>query len=125
MKKIILSAIALLSFQASAQLSETCALKDRDIQIQIDYARLNHNQNQIAGLEAARNNLRLNCTEKSIAEEGKIKIAEKRRKVVEREEKLAEAKRDGRINKIARAESRLSEAREELSDTQDKFQSTQ
>lgn len=114
MNRFTLSALALLSFQVSAHLSDSCAIKEMNIQNQIDYARLHQNQAQLAGLEAARDNLRVNCTETSLADERKRKIAQKQIKVMEREEKLAEAKEDGRAYKILKAENQLAEARLEL-----------
>ncbi|WJW96582.1 DUF1090 domain-containing protein [Enterobacter pseudoroggenkampii] len=114
MKPIIISVLTLTSFGAIAQLSETCAIKESEIESQIKYAQLYQNTERLAGLEVARDKLRLNCSEGALEKERNARIADKEKKVAERKEKLAEAKHDGRNYKIEQAERKLSHAQDEL-----------
>ncbi|EIY5101838.1 DUF1090 domain-containing protein [Klebsiella sp. JB_Kp018] len=91
-----------------------CEAKRQDIEQQIRYARSNGNDHRIAGLEKALSEVNAHCTDSGLRAEREADVREKTRKVTEREQELAEARADGRADKIRKKERKLDEARAEL-----------
>lgn len=91
-----------------------CEAKRQDIEQQIRYARSNGNDHRIAGLEKALSEVNAHCTDSGLRAEREADVREKTREVTEREQELAEARADGRADKIRKKERKLDEARAEL-----------
>lgn len=91
-----------------------CEAKRQDIEQQIRYARSNGNDHRIVGLEKALSEVNAHCTDSGLRAEREADAREKTRKVTEREQELAEARADGRADKIRKKERKLDEARAEL-----------
>lgn len=91
-----------------------CEAKRQYIEQQIRYARSNGNDHRIAGLEKALSEVNAHCTDSGLRAEREADVREKTRKVTEREQELAEARADGRADKIRKKERKLDEARAEL-----------
>ncbi|HBZ8092993.1 DUF1090 domain-containing protein [Klebsiella variicola] len=91
-----------------------CEAKRQDIEQQIRYALSNGNDHRIAGLEKALSEVNAHCTDSGLRAEREADVREKTRKVTEREQELAEARADGRADKIRKKERKLDEARAEL-----------
>lgn len=91
-----------------------CALKQQQIQNQIDYAKKYGNNYKQKGLETALDNVKEHCTDASLKQEINDKIAEKQQKVNERESELKEAQAKGDAKKIAKKQKKLLSAQQEL-----------
>lgn len=106
-----------LSFTAAHAASDLtgCAAKKQEIKTQLSFARQYNNSQQAAGLEKALREVEHHCTESSLLKQRQEKVAEKKRKVLEREQALAKAKAEGRsASKIQKREDKLAEAQQEL-----------
>ncbi|HCR1910612.1 TPA: DUF1090 domain-containing protein [Enterobacter kobei] len=105
-----------LSAVAATPVASGCEAKRQDIEQQIRYARSNGNDHRIAGLEKALSEVNAHCTDSGLRAEREADVREKTRKVEEREQELAEARSDGRADKIRKKERKLDEARAELAE---------
>ncbi|ELH8609736.1 DUF1090 domain-containing protein [Enterobacter asburiae] len=105
-----------LSAVAATPVASGCETKRQDIEQQIRYARSNGNDHRIAGLEKALSEVNAHCTDSGLRAEREADVREKTRKVEEREQELAEARSDGRADKIRKKERKLDEARAELAE---------
>ncbi|QZX97919.1 DUF1090 domain-containing protein (plasmid) [Pantoea alfalfae] len=115
---LCLSPLAFTAAHAASNLTG-CAAKQQEIETQLSFARQHNNTHQVAGLEKALREVDQNCTEESLLKQRQEKVAEKKFKVQEREEELAEAKAEGRsASKIQKREDKLAEAREELKEAE-------
>jgi hypothetical protein len=101
------------------QAATTCADKQQAIQQQIGYANLHGNTQQAAGLQKALSETREHCTEQGLRADLEDQVRQKQRKVMERQDELAEARASGKPDKIAKKQRRLSEAQDELQAAQD------
>lgn len=99
---------------AATPVATGCEAKRQDIEQQLNYARANGNDHRIAGLEKALSEVNAHCTDSGLRAEREADVREKTRKVEEREQELAEARADGRADKIRKKERKLDEARAEL-----------
>lgn len=119
--KVILSFMGLLlSFSVFADNSDACQHKEREITRQISYAQHYGNTQEVAGLNTALEEVRINCTGENLAREKARKVEDKKRKVVERQHSLAEAQADGRVRNISKAQRKLAEAQDELREAQER-----
>ncbi|ECC7843040.1 DUF1090 domain-containing protein [Salmonella enterica] len=114
-----ISAVAvLLTEQAYAAAPIGCIAKRQDVENQIIYAREHNNTNQIAGLQKALREIEDHCTYSQLLKKRQLKIAEKEKKVAERQAELERAKETGNLKKMAQKQKKLDRAREELLDAQ-------
>lgn len=102
------------AYAAETQTVKGCALKQQHIQTQIDYAKKYGNSNEQRGLEKALDNTKAHCTDASLKQEINEKIAEKQKKVSEREAEFKKAQAKGDANKIAKKQKKLTSAQQEL-----------
>ncbi|MGF1885978.1 DUF1090 domain-containing protein [Photobacterium profundum] len=112
--------LALSSTGHAAQLTG-CEAKKEEIKTQIKYAKEYGNKHRLAGLETALQRVNENCTEESLREEQKERIAEKKERVAKREQELNEAKEKGNTNKIEKKERKLQDAMDELKEAQNEL----
>ncbi|HAV1831501.1 TPA: DUF1090 domain-containing protein [Enterobacter hormaechei subsp. steigerwaltii] len=105
-----------LSAVAAKPVASGCEAKRQDIEQQIRYARSKGNDHRIAGLEKALSEVNAHCTDSGLRAEREADVREKTRKVEEHEQELAEARSDGRADKIRKKERKLDEARAELAE---------
>ena len=99
---------------AQAEIPVGCAAKTLQIEQELDAAQRAHADNaRIAGLRVALVRSR-KCDDKTLARERADKVAEKQRKVDERQATLDRELRGGDANRISRAEQKLDKATEEL-----------
>ncbi|MGD9427279.1 DUF1090 domain-containing protein [Pantoea sp. NSTU24] len=122
-KTLIVSGFFLLplSFTAAHAASDLtgCAAKKQEIETQLSFARQHNNSQQAAGLEKALREVEQHCTESGLLKQRQEKVAEKKRKVQEREQALTKAKAEGRSpSKIQKREDKLAEARQELDEAE-------
>ena len=114
----LLSGLLILAPASSAvvatPVASGCEAKRQDIEQQIRYARSNGNDHRIAGLEKALSEVNAHCTDSGLRAEREADVREKTRKVEEREQELAEARSDGRADKIRKKERKLNETRAAL-----------
>ncbi len=124
MKKTLLaSSLCLLPLTFTAAHADSaltgCAAKKQEIETQLSFARQHNNSHQIAGLEKARREVEEHCTESGLLKQRQEKVAEKRSKVQEREQELAQAKAEERsASKIRKREEKLAEARQDLKEAE-------
>lgn len=102
------------SVRAESQATTGCEAKRQDIEQQINYALIHNNNDRITGLEKALSELNTNCTEKRLRAERESDVRRKERKVEARRQELAEAKTDGRTDKINKKQQKLEKAQDEL-----------
>lgn len=115
-KILVLSSSVMLVTNAvqAAGAERGCALKEQQIQKEIEYAKQYGNSYKQKGLETALANVRTYCTESSLKKDINEKIAEKQKKVAEREVELKEAQAKGDPKKIAKKQKKLLSAQQEL-----------
>lgn len=111
----------LFSVQAASQVSTGCDAKRQNIEEQIDYARTHDNNHRIAGLEKALSELNTNCTNEGLHAEREADIRKKELKVEERRQELAEARADGRPDKIIKKQQKLEDAQYELNEARNRL----
>ncbi|MEK1906965.1 MAG: DUF1090 domain-containing protein [Pseudomonas sp.] len=117
MKKLplCLSLLTLIAAPAfAAESSPACQAKQADIQAQITAATARGNSQEVAGLQKALQANQANCSDATLAAEREEKIKDAREEVTERESDLREAEQDGDVQKIAKRQAKLEEARGEL-----------
>lgn len=118
----LLSAPALAAQPAAAlkNCSElrSCEAKFCHIENSIAAAQANGNTHREAGLRRALEEAKQYCTPAGLRDERLQAIEDEKEDVREREEKLAEALRDGKQDKINKAERKLKEAQAELQEAQ-------
>jgi len=110
-----------LTFTAAHAASDLtgCAAKKQAIERQLAFARQHNNSQQAAGLDKALREVEQHCTGSGLLKQRQEKVAEKKRKVGEREQALAKAKAEGRsASKIQKREEKLAEARQELDEAE-------
>ncbi|MDX7626812.1 DUF1090 domain-containing protein [Enterobacter bugandensis] len=81
---------------------------------QLRYARAQGNDHHTAGLEKALSEVNSHCTDSGLRAEREVDVREKARKVTAREQEFAEARADGRADKIRKKERKLNETRAAL-----------
>ncbi|HDG9775446.1 TPA: DUF1090 domain-containing protein [Raoultella planticola] len=109
-------------FSSLSFAAQNCAIKEREIRTQLDYAIRYGNVYRIEGLERALANIQTYCyngynhpTERYYPEFNyQYDIARKEQRVAKRKEKLYKAKLKGKPSKIAKEERKLAEAEFEL-----------
>lgn len=111
----------LFSVQAASQAATGCEAKRQNIEEQIDYARAHGNNHRIAGLEKALYELNANCTNEGLRTERESGIRKKELKVEERHQELADARADGRPDKIIKKQQKLEEAQSELNEARNRL----
>ncbi|WP_324280012.1 DUF1090 domain-containing protein [Enterobacter ludwigii] len=111
----------LFSVQADSQVTTGCEAKRLNIEEQIDYARAHSNNHRIAGLEKALSELNANCTNEGLRAERESDIRKKELKVEERRQELAEARADGRPDKISKKQQKLEDAQYELNEARNRL----
>ncbi|OWF72108.1 hypothetical protein B4902_15355 [Yersinia frederiksenii] len=99
---------------AHAALDDECAVKAKEIQQQIDYAKQHGNTRRAAGLQTALKEVKNNCTAESLEADRQKKIRQKQHDVTERQEELKEAQQKGDADKISKQQKKLAEAQAEL-----------
>ena len=124
MKTTLLAAIvpfALLGASSAFADNVDCATKIRAIETQIDYAKQHGNTNRIAGLQDALANTKANCSNAGLAERADRKVRDARQdvdkaqaEVREAEDKLREARHDGKTKKVLKAERNLADKQRKL-----------
>ncbi|EBQ8205271.1 DUF1090 domain-containing protein [Salmonella enterica subsp. houtenae] len=111
-----LPATLLLSGQTYAAFSTDCTAKKQEIENQISYAREHSNNHQIAGLQKALRETEEHCTETQLLKQHQLKIAEKEKKVTERQAELERAIETGNPRQMTQKKKKLDRAHEELQD---------
>ncbi|EQA6242196.1 DUF1090 domain-containing protein [Enterobacter ludwigii] len=106
---------------AATPVATGCEAKRQDIEQQLRYARTQGNDHRAAGLEKALSEVKTHCTEDGLRAEREADVRKKTLKVQEREQELAEARADGRTEKIAKKQEKLDEARAELDEARAKL----
>ncbi len=114
--RLLLPATLLLSGQTYATSSTGCTAKMQELENQISYAREYSNTHQIAGLQKALRETEEHCTETQLLKQRQLKIAEKEKKVIERQAELERAIETGNPRQMAQKKKKLDRAREELQD---------
>lgn len=87
---------------ASAAGPGGCEYKRQQVERQIDYARAHNNTHRVAGLQEALREINVNCTDNSLLEKKKNRVAEKQRKVTERLQELEQARETDEHKKLRR-----------------------
>ncbi|EAA8755120.1 DUF1090 domain-containing protein [Salmonella enterica subsp. enterica serovar Lexington] len=95
-----------------------CMAKRADIQQQIDYARAHNNMHRVAGLQEALTENETHCTEVGLLRARQNKVAEKVRKVAERDQEVRDAIETGNAKKIKLKEKKAGQARDELAEAE-------
>ena len=106
--------IIMFTSTAHAALDDECAVKAKEIQQQIDYAKQHGNTRRAAGLQTALKEVKNNCTAESLEADRQKKIRQKQHDVTERQEELKEAQQKGDADKISKQQRKLAEAQAEL-----------
>ncbi|ATM87552.1 DUF1090 domain-containing protein [Yersinia massiliensis] len=106
--------IIMFTSTAHAALDDECAVKAKEIQQQIDYAKQHGNTRRAAGLQTALKEVKNNCTAESLEADRQKKIRQKQHDVTERQEELKEAQQKGDADKISKQQKKLAEAQAEL-----------
>ncbi|CNI50324.1 periplasmic protein YqjC [Yersinia massiliensis] len=106
--------IIMFTSTAHAALDDECAVKAKEIQQQIDYAKQHGNTRRAAGLQTALKEVKNNCTAESLKADRQKKIRQKQHDVTERQEELKEAQQKGDADKISKQQKKLAEAQAEL-----------
>lgn len=119
MRVIITGIGILLSFSVLADNSDSCQYKEIEIYNQIIYANKYNNIQEVAGLQAALEQVRTHCHGHEFSKRVARKVEEKKLKLAERQQELAEAQADGRVKKIWKAERKLEAAKYELKEALD------
>lgn len=88
----------------------------QELENQISYAREYSNTHQIAGLQKALRETEEHCTETQLLKQRQLKIAEKEKKVIERQAELERAIETGNPRQMAQKKKKLDRAREDLQD---------
>ncbi|BBP80801.1 hypothetical protein PHLH8_04430 [Pseudomonas sp. Pc102] len=91
-----------------------CAAKRQALEARIEQARVHGNDAQVAGLQKALDEVTAHCTDAGLRQQREDAIAKHRAEVREREADLREARAKGDVEKIAKREAKLDEARREL-----------
>lgn len=98
--------------------SAACMLKRQHIETQIGFAKAAGNSHQVAGLERALAANQAHCSDAQLEQEREEAIGKAELKVAERERELAEAMAKGEPDKIARRQTKLAQARQQLIEAQ-------
>ncbi|EDW8121910.1 DUF1090 domain-containing protein [Salmonella enterica subsp. enterica serovar Sundsvall] len=113
-----LHAALLFSVQSYAAVPVGCAAKKQEVENQITYARVHSNIHQISGLQKALREIEEHCTDPQLLKQRQLKIAEKEKKVAERQAELEQARETGNAKRMAQKQKKLDRAREELQEAQ-------
>lgn len=121
MKKITQCVLALSLATTFTLLSNTataaavdCASKKAEIETQLSYAKQYGNSYRVRGLETALTKNSRYCNDADLRQKYEKKVAEKQKKVTEREIELAYAKQQGNPKKIEKQQRKLEKAIAEL-----------
>lgn len=93
---------------------EGCAHKVEGIQKEIDYAVLYKNKEKEVGLRKALDEVNMYCTDADLRADFDKKIADKKKKIVDRQDELRKAQMKGDLKKIAKKQNKVREAELEL-----------
>ncbi|EJN6080864.1 DUF1090 domain-containing protein [Salmonella enterica] len=113
-----LHAALLFSVQSYAAVPVGCAAKKQEVENQITYAREHSNIHQISGLQKALREIEEHCTDPQLLKQRQLKIAEKEKKMAERQAELEQARETGNAKRMAQKQKKLDRAREELQEAQ-------
>ncbi|WP_129503507.1 DUF1090 domain-containing protein [Aeromonas veronii] len=111
MWKVLGAGLLLLAGQAFG--SEAVGCND-----QLVFAKAHNNAGQIAGLEQAARNIKVNCTDEGLLKEQKERVNKLRGEVDERLLELQEARVSGKPEKIAKRQARLEESQTRMLEAQ-------
>ncbi|ENZ7683668.1 DUF1090 domain-containing protein [Klebsiella aerogenes] len=103
-----------LSSVAATSADTGCEAKRLDIEQQLRYARENGHDHRTIGLKKALSEVNAHCTDEKLRAEREADVREKKLKVKNREQELAEARADGGPDKISKKQRKLDGARAEL-----------
>lgn len=104
------------------QPSAACEAQRVRIEAQIERAKAEGNRKELAGLQKALSANKANCSDASLAAERQRDIQKATKKVADREKDLAEAKRKGDPDKIAKRQGKLDQARQALAEAEKPLQ---
>ena len=114
-------ATPLLAAQASTP-PTGCAAKRQEVQSQMDVAKAEGNQNQVAGLATALSEIESNCSDTSLQKSRENKVLEAKREVSKRQADLDKAMKKGDSEKINKRKDKLAESRKELQEAMDELE---
>lgn len=97
---------------------QTCAGKKQAITTQIDYAKKANNIYQVQGLEKALADVNTYCSNDSLSDKYKEKVADKLENLQEKQKDLQEAQLKGNPQKIAKQQLKVQNAEYELKEAQ-------
>ncbi|MFJ2711623.1 DUF1090 domain-containing protein [Pseudomonas sp. NPDC087346] len=98
-----------------------CAAKKQGIINQIEQAKSRGNADQQAGLEAALDAVKKNCTDAGLKKERENKVLDAKHEVSKRQADLDKAMKKGDADKINKRKDKLAESRKELQDALDEI----
>ena len=118
MKQLFIASLLILAASPllAAEPSAACTAKRTRIESEISQAQ--GQQQQLAGLQKALRANQSHCTDAVLAAEREGNIKKATKKVAQQEQKLAKAQAKGDSGKIARQQTKLDEARSELTQAQ-------
>lgn len=112
---LLTAGLALAGIAHAAEATPTgCAAKRQALEARIEQARVHGNDAQVAGLQKALDEVTAHCTDAGLRQQREDAFAKHRAEVREREADLREARAKGDVEKIAKRETKLAEARREL-----------
>ena len=91
-----------------------CAAKRAEIAGKLDEARTRGDRNAVAGLQAALDKTRTNCTDGGLAQQRAQRVIDAEKEVSRREKDLRKAMDKGDAQKLDKRKTKLAEARSEL-----------
>ncbi|HGA5965058.1 TPA: DUF1090 domain-containing protein [Salmonella enterica subsp. enterica serovar Java] len=100
---------------AVADVYHECEYKRQHLEHQLEYAQAYNNIHRMAGLQRALRNINEYCADGRLPQQKEKKVADKQRKIKERQYELELARITGKSEKIANKQAKLAKARRELS----------
>lgn len=123
-KSLVFFSTFLLSITTvNAEVLKGCAAKKNDIEIQLKQAQERGKTHEIRGLEKALKENISKCNDQNLMKERKWKVLEKEKKVSKIEMELQKEKEKGNIDKIAKKQKKLENAKAELIEAKKKLNS--
>ncbi|HIC8841116.1 DUF1090 domain-containing protein [Aeromonas veronii] len=114
MWKVLGAGLLLLAGQAFGSEAVGCKARLQAVNDQLVFAKAHNNAGQIAGLEQAARNIKVNCTDEGLLKEQKERVNKLRGEVDESLLELQEARVSGKPDKIADKQSKLEQAQTDL-----------
>ncbi|MFM5574460.1 DUF1090 domain-containing protein [Aeromonas sp. 602200] len=114
MWKVLGAGLLLLAGQAFGSEAVGCKARLQAVNEQLVFAKAHNNAGQIAGLEQAARNIKVNCTDEGLLKEQKERVNKLRGEVDESLLELQEARVSGKPDKIADKQSKLEQAQTDL-----------